>query len=325
MNPHTLVPSYTVRKSDERINANHPVRVFTHLFEPHVGAPPLEPDAKELCGLITHVPHRREVEPHDHEHYEISLVTSGSAVHSTPMHTTRIGRGSMRVVARGKVHAFHNIDRLVIVNCAYMTEWLFHDLRDLWTMEGLVPMFLATDLFADSNNAWIPQVNLTEEEFESACHELRDLGRECEKEEPALPYLKWCLEKLMVHFARAFARTSEYEAPRGHHREVQHAMEQVEEYILECKPFNVGALAESVGMSADYFSRVFKQATGASPMDYFQQRRVQHASWLLIHAQQSITEVAHSLGFCDSAHFSHVFKACRGFSPSEFRRRYAVQ
>jgi AraC family transcriptional regulator len=75
-------------------------------------------------------------------------------------------------------------------------------------------------------------------------------------------------------------------------------------------------------MSPDHFTRVFKEATGWSPSEYFQMRRVHHACNMLLNAETNISEVAYRLGYADAAHLSRVLKRFRGISPREYRKSF---
>jgi AraC-like DNA-binding protein len=326
MNPNRmLVPDFTATQAEEHLSARHPIRVLTHVFDPlDPGAVPSD-YGKIICGEGYPIHARREILAHDHEHYEISLVTGGTALHRTPMYDSVVGRGCVMVLAPGKLHGYETMDGLTIVNCIYLPEWLFYDVKELWTMEGLIPLFLATGFFSHPESSWVPQYTLNEEEFQICVHELQDIGRECNREDPSLSYLKWGLQKLMLTLSRAFSRQDSLEERMSYQWEIQMTLERMESIISQCEPFSVSELASGVKMSPDYFSRIFKHATGLSPMDYFQRRRIQHASWLLINARHSITDVAHVLGFCDSAHFSHLFKKHQGISPKQYQKRYIRQ
>ena len=314
----------TSTREFEQLSVVRPLRVWTHVFDRLDGSEPDGEAIEIICGPSYPIHDRPVIEPHDHEHYEISLVLAGTAIHQTAMYETTISRGSVQVVAPGKVHGFDRIDGLVIVNCAYMTEWLLHDVKELWAIEGLIPHFLAAGLFCHPENDWVPQYRLGDEEFEACVREMKDIARERDRDKPSLSYLRWCLEKIMLTLGRAFSRTDEWEKRLSFHSEIQIALRRIEAIIMENRSFHVQELAQEVGMSPDYFSRIFKQATGWSAMDYYQRRRIQHASWLLLNTPHTITEVAHTLGFCDSAHFSHLFKRQQGTSPRAYRKRFGA-
>ena len=76
------------------------------------------------------------------------------------------------------------------------------------------------------------------------------------------------------------------------------------------------------GFSKYYFSRVFKQQMGVSFSEYLRGKRVSMAEDLLIHARQSIQDIALSAGFGSIATFNRVFRESRGCTPSRYREIY---
>lgn len=79
-------------------------------------------------------------------------------------------------------------------------------------------------------------------------------------------------------------------------------------------------LARLLHLHPNYFIRFFKSHTGLSPIQYINKARLERAKSLLHSSNYNITEVAGQIGFKDIAHFSKMFKAYTGFSPSEFKR-----
>lgn len=85
-------------------------------------------------------------------------------------------------------------------------------------------------------------------------------------------------------------------------------------------PLKLAALANACHLSISYFSSVFKKRTGYSPMDYFNQLRIQHACQFLAFSNLRINEVASRIGIDDPFYFSRLFKQQMGLSPLEYRR-----
>jgi YesN/AraC family two-component response regulator len=100
-------------------------------------------------------------------------------------------------------------------------------------------------------------------------------------------------------------------------RMVRLAMAYMHEHYAE--PISREAIARHVGLHENYLSRCFRQEVGATPMDYLNRYRVQRAKALL-EDNRSVTEVAFAVGFSSSEHFSRVFRAEVGISPSAYRR-----
>ena len=85
------------------------------------------------------------------------------------------------------------------------------------------------------------------------------------------------------------------------------------------------AIAEAVGISVRHLHRLFS-ARGRRVSDWIREQRLERCSADFADRrflEKSITEIAFSWGFSDSAHFSRCFKLRFGVSPREFRLRVA--
>lgn len=85
------------------------------------------------------------------------------------------------------------------------------------------------------------------------------------------------------------------------------------------RPLSRWEIAEAVGVSEDYLSRVFSRELGLSPWDYLNRYRINRAKELLRRTDASIRSVAYQVGFRDQAYFSRVFRKQTGSSPNAFR------
>lgn len=85
------------------------------------------------------------------------------------------------------------------------------------------------------------------------------------------------------------------------------------------RPVSRWEIAEAVGVSEDYLSRVFHRELNISPWDYLNRYRVLQSKQLLTNTTQSIGSIARQVGFKDQAYFSRVFSKVARVSPQEFR------
>ena len=79
-------------------------------------------------------------------------------------------------------------------------------------------------------------------------------------------------------------------------------------------------LAGTVLMVSNSFARLFKQQTGQTPQDFIRKKRVENASRLLYHSDQSIKQISDECGFNDRYYFTRVFSREMGVSPARYRK-----
>ena len=86
----------------------------------------------------------------------------------------------------------------------------------------------------------------------------------------------------------------------------------------------LSTLAESLGYSQAHLSRLFRQQLGSSFTEYLTRVRLRHVCDMLIHTDQSISDIALACGFCNGDYLSARFHAGFGMSPREFRRQVRI-
>ena len=80
----------------------------------------------------------------------------------------------------------------------------------------------------------------------------------------------------------------------------------------------MGDLSKKVNCSVSTLSHLFKKQSGVSISEYIENLRLDEAKWLLEQPSYSVTEISDSLGFCNPAYFSTVFKRKFGVPPKKF-------
>lgn len=84
-------------------------------------------------------------------------------------------------------------------------------------------------------------------------------------------------------------------------------------------------ISSHVGYSGSRFSAIFSEKTSISPMDYYNQLKIQRACSFLQFSDLKLNEIAFRLGFYDPFHFSRAFKQEMEITPKEYRRRYKFE
>jgi AraC-like DNA-binding protein/ligand-binding sensor protein len=99
------------------------------------------------------------------------------------------------------------------------------------------------------------------------------------------------------------------------------ALRKAERYIWEnyTRKISLQEIAEASGLSAPYFSTIFKDEMGENLSSYLNRLRVEKASRMLLETDLPLSEIAGSCGFEDQSWFSKIFKSYTGMSPGKYR------
>jgi AraC-like DNA-binding protein len=79
--------------------------------------------------------------------------------------------------------------------------------------------------------------------------------------------------------------------------------------------------ASALHISPDHLNDVVKQHTGQTLSAHINQRRILEAKRLLLHAKESIKEIAWHLQFNEVSYFNRFFKQHTGSTPASFREK----
>ncbi|GIQ70383.1 AraC family transcriptional regulator [Xylanibacillus composti] len=114
--------------------------------------------------------------------------------------------------------------------------------------------------------------------------------------------------------ADAIAKTQQ-QAASG--RSVEQAIRYMS--LQYANPISIEQIAADLGYHRVHLSKIFKQTTGLSPVQYLFQIRMKKAEELL-RSSLTIAQVAASVGYPDALYFSKQFRKWKGMTPSEFRK-----
>ena len=98
-------------------------------------------------------------------------------------------------------------------------------------------------------------------------------------------------------------------------------LRKVEDYVREQLDENISvkALATLVELSPFHFSRVFKEATGLSPLQFVTRERINRAQQLIRETPRSIIDIGLEVGYTSPSSFAKVFRQVVGVTPTDFR------
>ncbi|MBD2867371.1 response regulator [Paenibacillus arenilitoris] len=102
--------------------------------------------------------------------------------------------------------------------------------------------------------------------------------------------------------------------------EIRAATEWIQENMKQ--PISLPILAEHVGLSPQYVSRLFREETGYSVGEYITRLRMERAVELLRGTNKKVYEIAEEVGIPSYRYFTVTFRNWTGVSPTDFKRQH---
>lgn len=99
-------------------------------------------------------------------------------------------------------------------------------------------------------------------------------------------------------------------------------------YTEQCKDYIYGHyrekiylddIADTLGISSSYLSRLFKRETGVSLQDFINNVRVEKAANLLIYSEETLPGIAEYVNFPSQSYFGKIFKQRMEMTPKQYR------
>lgn len=105
--------------------------------------------------------------------------------------------------------------------------------------------------------------------------------------------------------------------------EYRPVIKDAQKYIMRSymeSELDLTSVAEAIGSSPSYLSRLMKQQLGMSFKDFLTTLRIQKACGLMKDKTISISEVSELVGYSNQHYFSTAFKNAMGMTPSEYKK-----
>ena len=121
------------------------------------------------------------------------------------------------------------------------------------------------------------------------------------------------LDKVKIHYASDFNGSTLLK------KEISASLEYIVENLSD-KNLSLQSVADYIGVSKNYYSKEFKEATGVNFIDYITRLRVDKARNLYIYTDLKIYEIAEKVGYSDWHYLYSVYKKILGHSMSQEKR-----
>lgn len=85
---------------------------------------------------------------------------------------------------------------------------------------------------------------------------------------------------------------------------------------------SLDALAETVGLSPSYLSRLFRREVGLTISEYIMKKRLETAENMLKYSDHSCIDISTYLCFSSESHFIQTFRKHTGYTPKAYRQKF---
>ena len=273
----------------------------------------------EPGGRTSHAHDVTEID-HYHDFCELVLVVSGRGRHVLEGESFPVAAGNVFVVQGQQVHCFRDRVDLVLINVMYDPSRLPLPSGLLRRLPGYSALFMLEPTFRSAHQ-FLSRLNLSREESGVAEVLAERMEKESAEARPGHEaVLLGLLVELMVFLSRRYGESEVHESRAL--LQMGKSISVLEQRYNE--PWTLEQLARFAGHSRTSLLRVFRQATGKSPIDYLIGLRIEAAKRLLRQSELGMTEIALEVGFGDSNYFARQFRLIVGRTPTDFRRSELV-
>ena len=246
---------------------------------------------------------------HWHEYMEILLIISGHMTAVIQAKTYKVSAGDILVINSNEIH--------MTQTSGDKTDYILLQISARF-LQQFFPNFALLHFVT-----WIPGSNALTEASSSPRSYLVEMLQIYEKQEDGYPLLftarlhdlLYCLYKNFSHW---LAPDSQKTAHRDILRIIQ-TMDWVGEHYRE--PLTLDDAAGRLGLSREYFCRIFKKYTGQTFLEYVNDIRVMRFHDEFLYSDDSITNLMVSHGISNYKIFLRTFKKLYGDSPRKMRKQ----
>lgn len=249
---------------------------------------------------------------HTHKFVELVYILGGKGKHKINGKEYFVRRGDMLVINYHCRHAVEVIENHYYVDIMLKPEYINK------TLEGTDDLFLLLQLseYSDISNVAKDNVliHFNAEEREKMDFLVNLSQEERNGKRPAKNLMIY--SALWMILGMVFRKLAEDQSTR------LSVNDRLLGYIdKNCHAkLSVGELARMCGYTPEHFSRIFKDYTGSSPIEYIIRARIARAKELLLQSDKPIEAIVSESGFSNRTAFFKKFTQLVGVTPLQFRK-----
>lgn len=246
-------------------------------------------DFSVSCNMV-----REKYNVHQHEYFELELITEGESVHTLNGEKTNLKKGDVIFVTPMDRHGYES--------CLIRTVTIHFSLVYLSSM--------FKNALQNSKNRIIHGTSaIVTKYFEEAFRVF--MGNSTHKEIKLKNLVELILLELMPD---CFSEKAVFSSASDR---VSEAIGYINMNFTN--EISLSSIQNRFGISSSYFSHAFRQRTGKTFVNYLAEKRIEYAKTLLLSGEMVI-DVCYECGFTGERNFARRFKEFTGMTPKEYQK-----
>lgn len=259
---------------------------------------------------------------HAHEFIEIAYVAAGKGTHTLDGEEDIISKGDLFLISTNVLHEFTAFENspLTIYNCIFQPPAIDNSLEGCKDFVDVAFNYLFHSI--NEPNAPKKYLKLVGVHSNTICDLFESMYFESKNRDKGFKQiLKSKLICLLVYTFRIFIDNS-----NNAYNNLIYKSLIIENTILFIKEhysenLKIKNVAQRAYISETYFSKIFKEQTGKTFVEYLQDIRINAACALLVNTRLTISDIADECGYSDIKYFYKIFFRIKKLTPGEFRKR----
>lgn len=252
---------------------------------------------------------------HAHDYVSIIYILSGSCTYTIQGKSYAVKKGDVIICNPGIFHGknFTNTEEVSEFQVGFHNIHLEHLPKEYLIQEDACPVIQLTTYEQDFYNVY------------------SEIIVEQEKNEPGVHLsLKILIMKLIVILLKEtypYIKKEEHNYFNFESYDRTTIVNTLLTYFNEnyMNKISLDKISKNMYLSPVYISKIFKEETGETPINYLIKIRLEKAKELLEEDRLSIKEVAQNIGYNDAYYFSRLFKKYYGCPPTQYRNTFLSQ
>ena len=266
-----------------------------------------------------------EIGMHMQEFFEINIVTRGKGEHFIENRRIEANVGDVFIVPPMVRHGYLGGEGFDVFHILVSDEFIKKNITELQMIPSCFFMFTAEPLMRATAKSPL-HIHLNDKQFLLINEKLHESLKYNTKYDAYDALIRSSYGLLIITLlCKIYTENSKKQCNTEHNPDesFMHAISMIHERY--CEKLTIAELSKVAQLSRSLFIKRFKEICGVPPLEYITRQRIEAAEYMLLNTAFSISEISYKCGFYDSSHFSKMFTAKNGISPSDYRKKSAIQ